>query len=224
MEQENGVNEVVAPQPGVEVSPQAPVDIDYEAELKSALAREAIANSDKENYRKGLLMSKGKFPDDGTLPDIKEQAQAEEKMGRSDIEDLIQRTVLATASTLVQKPTLDAMLKEVSNNPQERDLIKYHYEHSVVKGGFDESSIRADIEKAYAIANGKKLRKTVSEMKVALDNRSQISNMPSGGSQPTTPDVKNSPWSQEQLEEFRKRGVDPNKVWSNYQKKLNSNK
>lgn len=209
---------------GVEIIQPAPADIDYEAELKAALAREAIALSDKENYRKGLLMSKGKLPDDGTLPDIKAQAQAEGGMSEQDIEELIQRTVVATASQLIQKPSLDALLKEVSSNPQERDLIKYHYEHSLVKSGLDESSVRGDIEKAYAIANGKKLRKTVSEMKVALDNRSQISNMPSGGSQSTAPDVKNSPWSPEQLEEFKKRGVDPNKVWANYQKKLNSQK
>ncbi len=208
-------------QPGVENSEQAPVQVDYEAELKSALAREAIAVSDKENYRKGLLMQKGKLPDDGTIPEIKEQAKAEEKI---DIQEMIRQTVLETASALVQKPTLDAMLREMSSNPQERDLIKYHYEHSIVKGGLDESSVRADIEKAYAIANGKKLRKTVSEMKVALDNRSQISNMPSGGSQPAVLDNKNSPWSADQLEEFKKRGVDPNKVWQNYQKNLSKNK
>jgi hypothetical protein len=213
----------IASSEGVNGQP-APAEIDYEAELKAALAREAIANSDKENYRKGLLMSKGKLPDDGTLPEIKEQAKADEKMSKNDIEELIQRTVIATASTLVQKPTLDAMLREMSNNPQERDLIKHHYEHSIVKSGLDESSIRGDIEKAYAIANGKKLRKTVSEMKVALDNRSQISNMPSGGSQPVATEVKNSFWSQEQLDEFKKRGVDPEKVRINYQKKLNSQK
>ncbi len=208
---------------GVETNPPAPADIDYEAELKSALAREAIANSDKENYRKALLIDKGKKPDDGTVnvQEIKEQAQRESHI---DVEDLIQRTVLATASTLIQKPTLDAMLKEVSINPQERDLIKYHYEHSLVKSGLDESSVRADIDKAYAIANSKRLRKTVSEMKVALDNRSQISNMPTGGSESTASEVKNSPWTADQLAEFKKRGVDPNKVWANYQKHLSKNK
>ncbi len=221
MAEEIVVNNADATQQGVENTEQAPVQIDYEAELKAALAREAIAVSDKENYRKGVLMLKGKLPDDGTLPEIKEQAQTEEKV---DIQEIIRKTVLETASALVQKPTLDAMLREMSSNPQERDLIKYHYEHSIVKGGLDESSVRADIEKAYAIANGKKLRKTVSEMKVALDNRSQISNMPSGGSQSTATEVKNSPWTPEQLDEFKKRGVDPNKVWDRYQKNLNKNK
>jgi len=226
MTQENEVNITPASGEGVEGTEQAPVQIDYEAELKAALAREAIANSDKENYRKAMLIDKGKIVNDGSInvEEVRKQAQAEEKLSKSDIEDLIQRTVVATASTLVQKPTQDAMLRELSQNPLERDLIKYHYEHSIVKSGLDESSVRADLEKAYAIANGKKLRKTVSEMKVALDNRSQISNMPSGGSQPAAPEVKNSPWSQDQLDEFKKRGVDPNKVWQNYQRKLNSNK
>lgn len=201
-------------QTGVEGAP-APVQVDYEAELKAALAREAITASERDNYKKGLLMKKGKIEDDGTLADIQQQAQGEDKI---DIQEVIRKTILETASTLVQKPTLDAMLKEVSSNPQERDLIKYHYEHSIVRGGLDESSIRADIEKAYAIANGKKLRKTVSEMQVAMQNREQISNMPSGGSQDTSKEIKNSPWTAEQLAEFKKRGVNPDKVWANYQK------
>jgi hypothetical protein len=224
MTQENEVNIPAASGEGVETVPSAPVEIDYEAELKSALAREAIANSDKENYRKALLIDKGKIVNDGTVDvnAVKEQAAQEDKV---DIQEVIRRTVLETASTLVQKPTLDAMLRELSSNPLERDLIKYHYEHSLVKSGLDESSVRADIEKAYAIANGKKLRKTVSEMKVALDNRSQISNMPGGGSQDTIKEeIKNSPWSPEDLAEMKKRGVNPDKVWQNYQKNLSKNK
>ena len=219
--------EVIVPdasQEGVENDSQAPVDIDYEAELKAALAREAIVMSERDNYKHGLLMDKGKIPNDGTLNEIKEQAKGNETLGSDEIRDIIRKTVLETASTLVQKPTLDAMLQTLSDNPQERDLIKYHYEHSIVKGGLDESSVRSDLDKAYAIANGKKLRKTVSEMKVALDNRSQISNMPSGGSQDTTKEIKNSPWTKDQIEEMKKRGVNPDKVWQNYQKNLNKNK
>lgn len=221
--------EVIVPdasqEEGVELNPQAPVDIDYEAELKDALAREAIVISERDNYKKGLLMDKGKIPNDGTLESIKELAREDKQnIASDDIREIIRKTVLETASALVQKPTLDAMLLSLSTNPQERDLIKYHYEHSIVKGGLDESSVRSDLEKAYAIANSKKLRKTVSEMKVALDNRSQISNMPSGGSQDTTKEVKNSPWTQDQLAEMKKRGVNPDKVWQNYQKNLNKNK
>lgn len=208
------VNNPEATQEGVEGA-LAPVQIDYEAELKAALAREAIVTSERDNYKKGLLMEKGKIPNDGTLPEIKEQARGEQQV---DIQEVIRKTVLETASALVQKPTLDAMLREMSSNPQERDLIKYHYEHSIVKGGLDESSVRADIEKAYAIANGKKLRKTVSEMQVAMQNRDQISNMPSGGSQETIKEVKNSFWTADQLAEFKKRGVDPDKVQKNYLK------
>ena len=51
-----------------------------------------------------------------------------------------------------------------------------------------------------------------------MQNRDQISNMPSGGSQDTTKEIKNSPWTAEQLAEFKKRGVNPDKVWANYQK------
>ena len=215
MADENEVINTPASGEGVEQTEQAPVQVDYEAELKAALAREAVTASERDNYKKGLLMDKGKIPNDGTLDDIKKQAKGEPQV---DIQEIIRKTVLETASTLVQKPTLDAMLREMSSNPQERDLIKYHYEHSIVKGGLDESSVRADIEKAYAIANGKKLRKTVSEMQVAMQNRDQISNMPSGGSQDTAKEVKNSPWTADQLAEFKKRGVNPDKVWANYQK------
>src|ERR1700730_6702261 len=87
-----------ASQEGVENSEQAPVQIDYEAELKAALAREAIANSDKENYRKAMLIDKGKIPNDGTVnvEEVREQAKAEQQV---DIKEMIRQTVLETAST-----------------------------------------------------------------------------------------------------------------------------
>lgn len=64
-----------------------------------------------------------------------------------------------------------------------------------------------------------KLNKTISELKVSLANRAQVSSAPSGsGSNLDKPDATPSKWTKEQLEYFKKRGLDPDKVWANLPK------
>lgn len=59
------------------------------------------------------------------------------------------------------------------------------------------------------------------EMKIALQNRSQIQSH-SGSSQETIGgEVKKEFWSAEQLADFKKLKIDPNKVYENWQKKIN---
>ena len=61
-----------------------------------------------------------------------------------------------------------------------------------------------------------KLTTQVSELSVALKNRSQISSAPSGNSQESIKESKNHPyWSDEQIAGLKAKGLDPDKVWKN---------
>lgn len=57
------------------------------------------------------------------------------------------------------------------------------------------------------------------ELKVALQSRFQVSTLTSGGSQERDLEKIESPkFSEQQLAYFKKKGLDPNKVWENLQK------
>ena len=59
------------------------------------------------------------------------------------------------------------------------------------------------------------------EMKVALANRSQIQSHSGGSQESSGGEVKKEFWSAEQLADFKKLKIDPNKVYENWQKKIN---
>ena len=65
----------------------------------------------------------------------------------------------------------------------------------------------------------KQLIKQNRELKIALANRSQISTGGSTSSSKETSQVGDSYWSKDQLEYFKKRGLDPNKVKENLESK-----
>ena len=62
---------------GVENGSNAPgteKKIDWEAEAKQAIADRAQAEADRDHYKKGLLMAKGKIEDDGSSDRIADEA------------------------------------------------------------------------------------------------------------------------------------------------------
>lgn len=60
-----------------------------------------------------------------------------------------------------------------------------------------------------------KLLRENRELKLREQSRSQISSAP-GSAAPEKPESNPSPWSKEQLEELKRRGVDPSKVFENF--------
>ena len=160
MANENGVeNSQPAPVEGVENGQNAPLTekkIDWEAEAKQAIADKAKFEAERDNYKKGLLMAKGKIEDDGTADKLAEDA--------TDITKIVAEQV---------KKVVEPFVKQNE------------------------------------------------ELKVALANRSQIQSHSSGGSQESSSgETKQEFWNAEQLATFKKLGIDPVKVYENWQKKI----
>lgn len=159
----------------VETDPPAPVEEvkievqdasterDYRKELEEEQAKLAKVEKERDNYRTATLIAKRKARkekenigddddddygdgDDGTDGDIDSQA-----------DEIANRVLEKIAPTLSQN-VVDSEIGNYTNDPDKNSLIKFHYDNSVVKTGFDAGSIRSDIQKAIAIADAPRLR------------------------------------------------------------------
>lgn len=128
--------------------------VDYKAALEKA-------EKEKENYRLAALKAKGKLPE-GTI-DLDE-----DKM-----EDLATRVAAKISPDLksslvstVAKNDLDSKLDKLTANPDEKELIRYHFEYSTAGEDID-----ARIQNAYAIANKDLIAKKAQEIELAKNRR-----------------------------------------------------
>ena len=185
-----------------------PADVDYDAELRDLVAKNAALESERDNYKKGMLIAKGKIDDDTF--DRDDQILNEIRSLKEEI---------STLKTTSIKPTVESILDSLTSNQKEKELIKWYYDNRIVKSGTSDNDVRSDLEDAMAMANKKKILKQNEELKIAAKNKSQISNMPdsSGGDEV---EVKTSKWTKEQIADLKKRGLDPDTVWANYKKKV----
>lgn len=182
--------------------------IDYEAELERLQLEKAKAEEDAENYKKGLLAAKKK------LKDAKNADIEEEKPTMSDeIKSMVSNAIKEAITPLTQsfvKPTVDKVLESFSNDPFKRELIKFHYENSIIKSGTSEEAIREDLENALMIADKKVLKKNLKELSISVQNRANMSGQGTGSS--SKPDVKKETMTQEQIDSLKKRGFTPEMI------------
>ena len=157
------------------------VVVDYKAELEEQLIKNKKLEVEKENYKKGLLIAKGKVEDDGYEMDKTVDTAAIESRIDALVEAKIEER-LSTIKTSLTKNVVTNTLSELSSNEDERALIKYHYDNSIVKTGLDPEAIRNDMENAKMIANKKSYFRTTKEMATALQNKSQVSGAGVGAS------------------------------------------
>ncbi len=192
-----------AAEQGVEnQSHEAPTEnVDFAATLAALEEQTALrvkAESDRDNYKTGLLKAKGKLPED------------EEE----DIDAIIDKKVadkLSAIQTNLIQPTVDGVIASLSKNSDEQKLIKWHYENSIIKHGTDIDSIRADIDNAKMLANKNLIIKKTNERKLAEDAKNVISNI--SGGKGNEEDVKVEFFTPEQLNELTERAkvlnIDP---------------
>ena len=197
------------------VDAPATMEVDYATalvELENERIIRARAEADRDNYKKGLLKAKGKLPE--------EEAGYEQ----ADIAALIEKQVnerFATIQSGLAQPLLETALNEISSKPEEQKLIRYHYENSIRQTGQSLDDIRRDLDNAKALANKSFILKKDKELKVALQNRSQVSNIGSGGSDAA--DVKRSFFSKEQIAGFTARAKELNMDPTKYIEDLKKN-
>ncbi len=158
-------------------------EIDYKSELQKAQqqlqqAEHVIVETKKENKR---LKDSG--VDEDIDADIEEKAkEIAEKQTNQFKQDFL-------------KDYLDDQIKSMTTNADEQALIRFHYDSSIVKSGYNREAIRSDLASAHLLANRKKLLNENHELKEALRAKNSIKNSGAGSNQ-------DKPQGEEQLPEL----------------------
>ena len=165
--------------------------VDYKTQYEQELARRQKAESVIQRHKKPKEDEPDDEPND---PDEVRNVIREEL-------DAFKSTI---SSQLRGKEISDALAR-FSSNPQETELIRYHYENSIRQTG----DVELDMENAKALANKRKVQTQLEEMKASIaskENRSpgsptgqKVSQEPDDDTLPSMTDVdrKNVDWLRE---------------------------
>ena len=142
-----------------EKSTQVDNAIDYKAQLEEAQARLKRAEDKIVKLKKQPSEEEEEVDEDRVAKLVAEQVgqlrdQVRGEIVESEVED---------------------MLSEISNNPDERALIKHIYEHDLQSTGFTRTAIKERLQNAKILANKQALLKSNTELAEALASKSTIS-------------------------------------------------
>ncbi len=188
---------------GVEaIVPKAPEEqnqeqvVDYKAELEKV-------TTERDNYKQGMLDAKDILKGKGIVTDP-------EEIGKLIDEKVNEKISLFTAN--ISKSTVESTLESLAGSEDEKKLIQFHYDNSIVKSGLDPVSVRNDLENAKLLANKKAFFKESSELKIALNNKVGITQLGVGANQ-ESPSVVDTVLSKEQIDYLRKvRGFNDDQI------------
>ena len=160
-------------------SPEETNEIDYEAELEKAKKQLGQAEFTIQKLKK-----QGKKPAEEAVDETIEENRGEltvdefEKKLEQKFEQKLKSFQLEQTRDLI-----DSSLESLTDNPKERELIKFHYENSLNHSGYSRQAIKADLENAKLLANRAKLVAENRELKEALKAKGSISNTARGSNQ-----------------------------------------
>lgn len=172
----NADGTAITPTPGEEkkgegepIIPTVPADtgdkgdgvdgVDYKKEFEALMQEHEKAQHKLKQYN---IDGKG----DKKKDEPKGDDDDDEYIGRQDTEKLIDERVKGQLTNLQQDIVLDLIeneLEAATTNADERKLIQFHYENSIVKTGYNRASIRRDMDKAKLLANAVRYRKESKE-------------------------------------------------------------
>lgn len=167
--------------------------IDYRAELEKL-------QQERDNYKEGMLSAKDKLKklkaeeggkDRSDIDEIKEEIRREmEGIKRGFVEDYVQENITSLAET-----------------QDEANLIKYHYENTLVQTGTSKTDIETDIKRAKLLANYGRYERELKEIKRALSSEMTREKGGDYGSQrePHISDVELTPADKQVVERLAKR-------------------
>lgn len=172
--------------------------IDYKAELDRL-------QQERDNYKQGLLSAKDKLkklkgdskedgPEDGDKGQIKE------------IRDEIRQEIESMKEGFIGDYISDN-IKSISENKDEFDLIKYHYDNTIVRSGTSKEAIEQDIRRAKLLANQGRFEREFEELKRTLrSERTKEKNVDYGSQrQQSGPEVELNPVEKQIVERLAKR-------------------
>ena len=127
-------------------------ELDYKSEyerLQGELAKknERIAKQDKKIIK---LKRKEEYQDDD------EEDNSENKGDNTDLDEVVAKKVQEQMSSFVED-TIDDEISKLSQNEDEKKLIKWYFDNRIVKTGWAKKDIIQYLGEAKALANAKKL-------------------------------------------------------------------
>lgn len=120
---------------------------DYEADLEVERKRREQAESSAQYHR------------------IQAEKLRKEKEGFATKEELKELEANITRKTF--RSQVEAEIKRIARTPKEAELIRYHYEHSIVPIG----DVATDVSRAHLLANEKKLKAEAEELQATLQSK-----------------------------------------------------
>jgi len=158
--------------------------VDYKAELKKEKVAREKAESDRDNYKKGMLKakkSKKKKADDfDEFEDDEDEIDQEELINKR-VDSVVKGQSRKIANQL-RASRVDEMLDEATDSDDEKALIKFHLEHTINPSG----NLKKDIQDCKLIANRKALLTENNELKLSLKAKNSIRNSSVGSGVNTT--------------------------------------
>ncbi len=169
-----GEETIATPEPKKEDAGGSPESVDYRAELEAERAKRAQAEKERDNYRTANIIKERKLkkrdPEQDEFQDDEEQVDA--------ADDIAERVIQRLAPVFTAN-TVDSEIARYTNDPDKQALIKFHYENSIARKGFDATSVHDDVRKAAAITDAPRI---AIERDEALRAASVRKNPPLGGS------------------------------------------
>lgn len=175
-------------------------DEDYYKEELDRLQKE------RDNYKQGLLNAKEK---------LKERKE-NENIVDEDLEERLAKRIEETVLQAQSKWQLDRIqdditntIKDYSNNDDESQLIKYHYENTIKQSGTSKQAIDEDVKIAKLLANRKKLELENEELAIALRAKTTVNKERSASGQKMNRDNYDMKFSDADLALLKRRGISP---------------
>lgn len=151
------------------------------------------ANEEKENYKKGLLKAKkGEIElDEEKMDDLASRVAAK-------ITPDLKSSLIST----VAKNDLDSKLDKLTQNKDEQELIRYHFEFSTAGENID-----ARLQNAYAIANQDLIKRKAEEIKFAQTHKTTTSTSMGSSTESGVANNKDDYFTPEQLKDLENRAA-----------------
>jgi len=137
-----------------------------------------------------------------------EPPQEEQGVDDSDLETMIQEKVAQLEDKMrseIVSGEVDTVLKEVSSNPDEQELIRLIYENKLQKTGYSRVAIMDDLVNAKIIANREAVLRQNQELRESLKSKLTLSSSPNSSSatrRTNAPEPKLNAKEQKLLERF----------------------
>lgn len=197
MSEQNGVEKVVPAPDDTEVETttiDAPTgdapkggEVDYKSELERVTGELQKTAADRDNYRTATIQLKQQLKDKG------------DDIDDDDGSDVIKEDLDKFKSDIIQD-IVDSEIESASSNKDEQELIRFHYNNSIVKTGYSRQKVREDIATAKLLANKKKYLSLAGELTAAEISQATTTNSGSGSAIPPKQEPTQAKLSQKDQE------------------------